>query len=94
MNKPTPDSLLTKAQAKAKLGDISDGILSRLVRQGKLRAVKFGKTTPLRFRALDVERCLESLLTPGAGGNPEGDTRNEPAPDHQPSTLNPPLPPC
>lgn len=65
MKKPAPETLLTKAQAKAKLGNISDGILSRLIRQGKLRAVKFGKTTPLRFRALDVERCMESLLTPG-----------------------------
>ena len=66
MRKPAPESLLTKAQAKAKLGNISDGILSRLIRQGKLRAVKYGKTTPLMFRALDVERCLESSLTPAA----------------------------
>ncbi len=66
MTKPPPETLLTKAEAKAKLGNISDGILSRLIKQGKLRAVKFGKTTPLRFRALDVERCLESLLTPAA----------------------------
>jgi len=64
MNKPASESLLTKAEARAKLGNISNGVLSRLVRQGKLRAVKFGKTTPLRFRALDVDRCLESLLTP------------------------------
>ena len=66
MNKPESESLLTKAEARAKLGNISNGVLSRLVRQGKLRAVKFGKTTPLRFRALDVDRCLESLLTPSA----------------------------
>jgi len=60
-----PSSLLTKEEAKAKLGNISDGVLSRLIREGKLRAVKFGKTTPPRFRALDVERCIERLLTPG-----------------------------
>jgi hypothetical protein len=65
VNPPAPATLLTKAEAKAKLGNISDGILRRLIRQGKLRAVKYGQTTPLRFRALDVERCLESLLTPG-----------------------------
>lgn len=65
MNMPAPDTLLTKAEAKAKLGNISDGILRRLIRQGKLRAIKYGQTTPLRFRALDVERCIENLLTPG-----------------------------
>jgi hypothetical protein len=65
MSLPDPNTLLTKAEAKAKLGNISDGVLRRLIRQGKLRAVKYGVTTPLRFRALDVERCIENLLTPG-----------------------------
>jgi len=81
MKLPSPDTLLTKAEARAKLGNISDGILRRLIRQGKLRAVKFGQTTPLRFRALDVERCLESLLTPGPleTRSAECGTRNAPA---------------
>ena len=82
MNKPAPETLLTKAEARAKLGNISDGTLSRLIKQGKLRAVKFGKTTPLRFRALDVESCLENLLTPAAGESPaRGYTRSTEADD-------------
>lgn len=90
MNKPAPETLLTKAEAKAKLGNISDGTLSRLIKQGKLRAVKFGKTTPLRFRALDVERCLENLLTPAIGESTAGgDARPTEA---SAATLNAPKP--
>jgi excisionase family DNA binding protein len=60
-NEP-PRGLLSKAEALAMLG-VSGKTLARLVKQGKLRAVKYGRTSPLRFRELDVRGCLEAHLT-------------------------------
>ena len=58
----TTDLLLSKAAVMARLG-ISDKTLRRLVKQGRLRAVKLGKTSPLKFRQLDVASLLESAIT-------------------------------
>lgn len=55
------DLLLTKAAVMERLG-ISDKTLRRLVKQGRLRAVKLGKTSPLKFRQLDVARFIETAL--------------------------------
>jgi len=54
-----PESLLSKIAVMTRLG-ISDKTLRRLVKQGRLRAVKLGKTSPLKFRQLDVARFVES----------------------------------
>lgn len=35
------------------------------VQKGKLRAVRLSATAPLRFRALDVDRFVETSLTAG-----------------------------
>lgn len=59
-----PDSLLSKARVKELLG-VSDKTLRRLIREGRLRVVKFGKTSPLKFRQLDVARFLESCTASG-----------------------------
>jgi excisionase family DNA binding protein len=53
------ESLLPKNVVMSRLG-ISDKTLRRLVKQGRLRVVKLGKTSPLKFRQLDVARLLES----------------------------------
>jgi hypothetical protein len=65
MTTPRQESLLSKQQAKERLGIASDKMLQRLMRSGKLRAVKFGKTSPLRFREIDVRSCIERCITPG-----------------------------
>lgn len=57
------DFLLTKAAVMERLG-VSDKTLRRWVREGRLRAVKLGKTSPLKFRQLDVARFLESNAAP------------------------------
>jgi excisionase family DNA binding protein len=41
---------------------VSDKTLRRLVKQGRLCALKLGKTSPLKFRQLDVARFLESAV--------------------------------
>ena len=60
----TNDFLLTKAAVMERLG-ISDKTLRRLVKQGRLAVVKLGKTSPLKFRQLDVARFLESASVTG-----------------------------
>ena len=64
MNMYQPDSLLSKAKVMELLG-VSDKTLRRLIREGRLRVVKFGKTSPLKFRQLDVARFLESSTATG-----------------------------
>ncbi len=59
------ESLLSKATVMERLG-VSDRTLRRLVKQGRLRAVKLGKTSPLKFRQLDVARLLESSIVSGS----------------------------
>ena len=46
--------------------DVSDKTLRRLIKQGRLTAIKLGKTSPLKFRQLDVARLLESSSVTGA----------------------------
>lgn len=53
------DSLLSKSEVMNRLG-IGEKALRRLIREGRLRVVKFGKTSPLKFRQLDLARCLEA----------------------------------
>ena len=59
------ESLLSKATVMERLG-VSEKTLRRLIREGRLLAVKFGKTSPLKFRQLDVARFLESSVVSGA----------------------------
>lgn len=61
----TNDFLLTKAAVMERLG-ISDKTLRRLVKQGRLVVVKLGKTSPLKFRQLDLARFLESASITGS----------------------------
>jgi len=56
-----PDALLSKSVVMSRLG-IGEKALRRLIREGRLAVVKFGKTSPLKFRQLDVARLLESSL--------------------------------
>jgi excisionase family DNA binding protein len=58
------ESLLSKTVVMDRLG-VSDKTLRRLVKQGRLIAVKLGKTSPLKFRQLDVARLLESASVTG-----------------------------
>jgi excisionase family DNA binding protein len=58
------DLLLSKAVVMERLG-VSDKTLRRLVKQGRLRAVKLGKTSPLKFRQLDIAQLLESAAVSG-----------------------------
>jgi excisionase family DNA binding protein len=60
----TNDALLSKAAVMERLG-VSDKTLRRLVKQGRLVAIKLGKTSPLKFRQLDVARLLESASVTG-----------------------------
>lgn len=59
-----PDSLLPKSVVLARLG-IGEKALRRLINEGRLPVVKFGKTSPLKFRQLDVAKLLESSLKNG-----------------------------
>jgi len=59
------DSLLSKTVVMERLG-VSDKTIRRLVKQGKLVAIKLGKTSPLKFRQLDVAQLLESSSVTGA----------------------------
>jgi excisionase family DNA binding protein len=59
------ESLLSKAVVMERLG-VSEKVLRRLIREGRLKVVKFGKTSPLKFRQLDVARFLESATVSGA----------------------------
>lgn len=63
MSNPT-DNLLSKETVLQMLG-IGEKALRRLIREGRLRVVKFGKTSPLKFRQLDVARLLESSAVTG-----------------------------
>ena len=56
-----PEALLSKAVVKSRLG-IGEKALRRLITTGRLPVVKFGKTSPLKFRQLDVARCLQLSL--------------------------------
>jgi excisionase family DNA binding protein len=58
------ESLLSKTVVMERLG-VSDKTLRRLVKQGRLVAVKLGKTSPLKFRQLDVARLVESASVTG-----------------------------
>lgn len=58
------ESLLSKAVVMERLG-VSEKTLRRLIRKGSLKVVKFGKTSPLKFRQLDVARFLESATVSG-----------------------------
>jgi excisionase family DNA binding protein len=58
------DSLLSKSEVMKRLG-IGEKALRRLIREGRLRVVKFGKTSPLKFRQLDLARCLEGATSGG-----------------------------
>lgn len=59
-----PDSLLSKAVVMERLG-IGEKVLRRLIREGRLKVIKFGKTSPLKFRQLDVARFLEASAVSG-----------------------------
>jgi excisionase family DNA binding protein len=59
------DSLLSKTTVMEKLG-VSDKTLRRLVKQGRLVAIKLGKTSPLKFRQIDVARLLEAAAVTGS----------------------------
>lgn len=59
-----PDALLSKSVVLSRLG-IGEKALRRLINEGRLPVVKFGKTSPLKFRQLDVARLLESSLKNG-----------------------------
>ena len=59
------ESLLSKAAVMERLG-VGDKTLRLLVKQGRLVAIKLGKTSPLKFRQLDVARLLESSTVTGA----------------------------
>ena len=59
------DSLLSKSVVMERLG-VSDKTLRRLIKQGRLTTIKLGKTSPLKFRQLDVARLLESSSVSGA----------------------------
>ena len=56
--------LLSKAAVMERLG-VSDKTLRRLIKQGRLVVIKLGKTSPLKFRQLDVARFLESASVTG-----------------------------
>ena len=58
------DSLLSKSTVMERLG-VSEKTLRRLIREGRLRVVKMGKTSPLKFRQLDVARFLETSVVTG-----------------------------
>ena len=66
--KPT-DCLLTAEDVRAKLGGIGSKALRRLIAEGRLPVVKLGKTSPLKFRELDVRRLIEAstILAPTTG---------------------------
>lgn len=59
------DYLLSKEEVMKRLR-VSDKTLRRLVKQGRLVAIKLGKTSPLKFRQLDVARFLESASIGGS----------------------------
>jgi excisionase family DNA binding protein len=59
------DSLLSKSEVMKRLG-IGEKALRRLIREGRLRVIKFGKTSPLKFRQLDVARLIESAAMGGS----------------------------
>lgn len=58
------ENLLSKSEVLARLG-VGEKTLRRLIREGRLKVVKFGKTSPLKFRQLDVARFLESATVSG-----------------------------
>ena len=62
---PDPKRLLTKEEAKARLGLGNDSALRRLIQRGKLRVIKYSLTSPLRFRQMDIDACLESCAVTG-----------------------------
>lgn len=58
------NQLLTVEEVAARL-KCQPSTVREYVRSRRLRAVRFGRTSPLRFRAIDVERFIESSLTTG-----------------------------
>jgi hypothetical protein len=77
--KPAPHTLLTKEEAKVRLGLGSDSALRRLILRGKLRVVKYGLTSPLRFRRMDIDARLESCAVTGEAASP-GESPQPPTP--------------
>ncbi|KAB2668768.1 MAG: helix-turn-helix domain-containing protein [Verrucomicrobia bacterium] len=65
-NRSMKTELLTLAETAARLR-VSSRTVRDYVRRGRLRAVRMSATAPLRFRALDVDRFVESCLTQGGG---------------------------
>jgi excisionase family DNA binding protein len=59
------DSLLSKAAVMKMLG-VGEKTLRRLIREGRLTVIKLGKTSPLKFRQVDVARLLEASAVSGA----------------------------
>jgi excisionase family DNA binding protein len=53
--------LILRDEAAARLG-VSVKTLRKFVRQGKLRAVRYSRTSVLRFRQVDLDRFIESQL--------------------------------
>jgi hypothetical protein len=58
---PDPEALLSKSVVMSRLG-IGEKAVRRLINQRRLPVIKFGKTSPLKFRQLDVARFLESSV--------------------------------
>lgn len=65
------ESLLSKDDVMEKLG-IRYKTLRRLIREGRLKVIKLGKTSPLKFRQLDVARFLEASAVSGLASSSHG----------------------
>lgn len=70
--KPDPNKLLSKQEAMDRLGVTSEDELSGLIRRGKLRVIKYGKTNPLRFRQMDIDACMEACAVTGEAAGESG----------------------
>lgn len=64
MTQMDTNNLLSKQKVLSMLG-IGDKALRRLIKRGRLQVVKLGKTSPLKFRQLDVARFLENSVVTG-----------------------------
>ena len=68
VNEPV-DALLLKEEVMARLR-CGEKALRGYVASGKLPAVKFGRTSPLRFRQIDVARFIERSATANTNQQP------------------------
>lgn len=66
------DCLLPKADVKARLG-IGEKALQRLIATGRLPVVKFGKTSPLKFKELSVRQLIEASTVTGPAPGEAGE---------------------